>query len=69
MSNDIGKSIVNTKYSQLVVSGENNSNYQVVVYPIINNIDLKYISTFYLYKTLFQSINYSTFSKKREDIF
>ena len=44
MSNDIGKSIVNTKYSQLVVSGENNSNYQVVVYPIINNIDLKYIN-------------------------
>ena len=44
MSNDIGKSIVNTKYSQLVVRGENNSNYQVVVYPIINNIDLKYIN-------------------------
>ena len=43
MSDDIGKSIVNTKYSELKVSGEDNSNYQVVIYPVINDIDLNYI--------------------------
>ena len=44
MSNDIGMSIVNTKHSQLLVSGEQNSNYQLVVYPMVNDIDLEYIN-------------------------
>lgn len=44
MSNDIGKSIVNTKSSDILVSGEDNKEYQVVIYPIINNIDLKHIN-------------------------
>lgn len=44
MSNDIGKSIVNTKSSVISVSGEDNKEYQVVIYPVINNIDLKYIN-------------------------
>ena len=44
MSNDMGKSIVNSKYSRLLISGEKNSNYQVVIYPIINDIDLEYIN-------------------------
>ncbi len=43
MSDDIGKSVVNTKYSELEVSGEDNSNYQVVIYPVINDISLNYI--------------------------
>ena len=44
LSDDIGKSVVNTKSYELVVSGEVDSNYQVVVYPMINNIDLRYIN-------------------------
>ncbi len=44
LSDDIGKSIVNTKSHELKVSGDINSDYQVVVYPMINNIDLKYIN-------------------------
>ena len=44
MSNDMGKSIVNKKYSQLSIEGEVNSNYQLVIYPLVNNIDLKYVN-------------------------
>ena len=43
LSDDMGKSIVNTKSRELKVSGEANSDYQVVVYPMINNIDLEHI--------------------------
>ncbi len=44
LSDDVGKSIVNTRSQELKVTGENNNKYQVVVYPMINNIDLKYIN-------------------------
>lgn len=44
MSNDVGKSVVNTKYRELLVTGEKNSNYQVVIYPVVNNIGLDYIN-------------------------
>lgn len=43
MPDDIGKSVVNTKSRELTVSGDINSNYQVSIYPTINNIDYKYI--------------------------
>lgn len=44
MSNDIGKSIVNNKSRKVLISGEENNVYQIVIYPLINNIDLKYIN-------------------------
>lgn len=44
MSNDIGKSIVNSKSRQVLISGEENNTYQIVIYPLINNIDLKYVN-------------------------
>ena len=43
MSDDIGKSIINNRYNELLVDGEDNSNYEIVVYPLINDIDLNYI--------------------------
>lgn len=44
MSNEIGKSIANTKYNKLLITGEKNTNYELVIYQITNNIDLEYIN-------------------------
>lgn len=44
MSVSEGKSIINNKSNKLLITGEENTNYKVIVYPVINNIDLKYIN-------------------------
>lgn len=43
MSDELGKSIANTKSKNLLITGEDEKNYEVVIYPVINDIDLKYI--------------------------
>lgn len=43
MSDDRGKSSNNSKYIEFYATGEENLDYDVILYPIINKIDYKYI--------------------------
>ena len=63
LSNNQGKSRFNTNYLEFVVSSSTNTNYEIIIYPLGNKIDDKYVY-YYLTDSNNNKIDYNNLSSK-----
>ncbi len=63
LSDNQGKSRFNTNYLEFVVSSSTNTNYEIIIYPLNNKIDDKYIY-YYLTDSNNKKIDYDNLSSK-----